>query len=67
MDIEKESARSGMARLTEGQGADVIADYEDSCVLPTPPVVVSVKWWKSVQRVIVRPADYAARFTASMS
>jgi hypothetical protein len=29
--------------------------------------VVSVKWWKSVQRVIVRPVDYAARFTASMS
>jgi hypothetical protein len=29
--------------------------------------VVSVKWWKSVQRVIVRPTDYAARFTASMS
>jgi hypothetical protein len=29
--------------------------------------VVSVKWWKSIQRVIVRPADYAARFTSSMS
>jgi hypothetical protein len=30
-------------------------------------LVVSVKWWKSIQRVIVRPADYAARFTSSMS
>jgi hypothetical protein len=29
--------------------------------------VVSVKWWKSVQRVITRRPDYAAAVTVSIS